>query len=318
MQCPRLFYYKTILGLPDPTTDHAARGTLTHTALERLFDHPRGERTVDVAVAYVRPAWRAMVDPLVERESVETGSPEDRVRAEAGAYRDLVEPGSRDESRVLASAADYRALCEPGSDEEAELLSSAEEMVRRWFDMENPENFDPEARELHVQATTAGVTFHGFIDRLDTWVGKDGQRRWVISDYKTGKVPGDGKSYSPQTMQRIEEEAFFAMKVYALLWYEMTGTMVDALRLVYVRTGDRQAGVKRLMINEHILERTRSQLNGVWRAIERAARNEDWRPKTGPLCPYCSFKDVCPAFNKDLPPLEQEVALAEGTLGIAS
>lgn len=317
MQCPRKFYYKAILGLQEPSTVHTVRGTLAHLALERLFDHPRGERTVDLAVSYVRPAWRALLSPVVERSSVEAGSIEERVRTTERAYRDLLEPGSKEEARALATAADYRALCTPASPEEEELLSSAEDMVSRWFAMENPENFDPEARELHVEAVTAGVTLHGFIDRLDTWTRADGTRLWAISDYKTGRVPGEGKSYSATTMARIENEAFFAMKVYALLWYEMTGTVVDVLRLVYLRTGDR-AGVKRMPVTPQMLERTRAQLASIWRSIESAARTETWQPRTGPLCPYCTFQDVCPAFNRDIPPLEQEVALREGTLGVVS
>lgn len=318
LQCPRLFYCKTILGLPSPPSEHAARGTLTHTALERLFDHPRDERTPETAVGYVRPAWTAATDPLAERSSVTPGSPEDRIRQESSAYRDLVEPGSRQERRLLGTAQEYRSLCGPGSTEEEALLSSAEDMVRRWFEMENPKNFDPEGRELHVEATAAGVTFHGFIDRLDCWTKSDGTKVWSISDYKTGKVPGEGKHYSPQTQARIEEDAFFAMKVYALLWQQMTGVAVDVLRLVYVRTGDRSSGVKRLHVTPQMLERTRLQLNSIWRSIERSARNEDWRTQPGPLCPYCSFQDVCPAFNKNLPPLEQEVALLEGRLAEAS
>lgn len=201
MQCPKLFYYKTILGLKTPNTVHTARGTLAHSAFEMIFDHPKGDRTPENAVAYVRPAWRAMLNPLPDRSEVEPGSPEDRLRIAYKSYRDLTEEGSWAEGKLLADAADYNDLCkrdaiasqstsEPKTAEELEeeLLTSAELMVTNWFDMENPEKFDPTARELHVQATALGVTMHGYIDRLDRVVMPDGSTKVFISDYKAAWV----------------------------------------------------------------------------------------------------------------------------------
>ena len=37
----------------------------------------------------------------------------------------------------------------------------------------------------------------------------------------------------------------------------------------------------------------------MWSAIERACRDEDFRPKTGPLCRFCRFRDFCPAYGGD-------------------
>ena len=45
MTCPLLFRYRTIDRLPQPPSSAAARGTLVHAVLERLFDLPAAERT---------------------------------------------------------------------------------------------------------------------------------------------------------------------------------------------------------------------------------------------------------------------------------
>ena len=78
-QCPAKFYFGSIAKLPRPATEATTVGTLAHSAFERVFDHPRGERTPDLAVTYVRPAWeeikaeknyepvRDMGDALIER-----------------------------------------------------------------------------------------------------------------------------------------------------------------------------------------------------------------------------------------------------------
>jgi RecB family exonuclease len=182
MSCPKKFYFKTILGLPQLPSRPAAIGTTAHTAFERIFDLEREARTVEAAVSFVRPAWESMLDPLKERELVEPGSPEDAVRSEGKLYRDLIEPGSRSEKRALESAESYGTLCETPQEHE-QFIAEAELMVSNWFTIENPMRFDPDGRELYLSAEIAGVPMHGFIDRLDR-VSIDGVDYWYISDYK--------------------------------------------------------------------------------------------------------------------------------------
>ena len=60
IQCPKLFEYKTIQRLPEPTTIYQARGTAAHTALENLFDLEPGERNAEVLYDLFRRAWSEM------------------------------------------------------------------------------------------------------------------------------------------------------------------------------------------------------------------------------------------------------------------
>ena len=50
---------------------------------------------------------------------------------------------------------------------------------------------------------------------------------------------------------------------------------------------------------EQGLRGQRTKTLAVWSAIERACRDEDFRPKTGPLCKFCRFRDFCPAYGGD-------------------
>lgn len=45
LTCPLLYRLRVIDKLPEPPSQAATRGTLVHAVLERLFDHPAGERT---------------------------------------------------------------------------------------------------------------------------------------------------------------------------------------------------------------------------------------------------------------------------------
>jgi putative RecB family exonuclease len=57
MTCPLLFRYRSIDRLPQSPSPAAARGTLVHAVLERLFDLPSAERTLEAAGRLVQPEW---------------------------------------------------------------------------------------------------------------------------------------------------------------------------------------------------------------------------------------------------------------------
>jgi len=79
-QCPLLFRLRTIDRLPEPPSPAATRGTLVHSVLERLFDLPARERTVESARALLDPQWQE----LCEREPAVAELFADE--AEAGAW----------------------------------------------------------------------------------------------------------------------------------------------------------------------------------------------------------------------------------------
>ena len=56
-QCPRLYRFRSIDRLPETITEHQARGTAAHLALERLFDLPAGHRTADRLYDLFREVW---------------------------------------------------------------------------------------------------------------------------------------------------------------------------------------------------------------------------------------------------------------------
>lgn len=282
-QCPQMFYYKTIVGLREPGTEATVRGTLAHTAFERIFDHPEGERTPDIAVGYIRPAWAELLHPNLDKLE------------------------GRDRDMAIEAAADAAALVAEGSQEEEEFLASTEAVVRSWFDMERVNNFSPtdlvlpdgtviDGREYHAQAEVAGVTLHGFIDRLDQYKGSDGRLFTTVSDYKTGKALSEGKKYSDWMMNKIREDKFFQLKVYALLMWEMHRVPVHTLRLLFVKTGSKEKGIETYQVTRRVIENTRNEIRTLWKQIQTSARTGRWATQTGPLCNYCYFKDICPAF----------------------
>lgn len=149
MTCPLLYRFRVIDRLPERPSAAAARGTLVHAVLERLYDLPAGGRTVGAALELLGPQWERLLSAEPELE---------------GLFGDD----------------------EAGTAEQAEWLAQAERMVERYFTLEDPRRLEPAERELFVETVLdSGLKLRGYIDRVD--VAPSGDVR--IVDYKTGTAP---------------------------------------------------------------------------------------------------------------------------------
>lgn len=244
-QCPLKYRFRTIDRLDEAPSPAAARGTLVHAALETLFDLPAAERTPEAAVAMLPERWAELVEERPELAPMLT-------------ERDL---------------------------DESAWFADAEDLVRRWFTLEDPTRLEPSDRELLVEVDVDGLTLRGIIDRLD--IAPTGEVRVV--DYKTGRSPSE----------RFESSALFQMKFYGLVLWRLTGRVPDLLQLVYLKDSQ----VVRYVPDEDDLRALERNVHAVWAAIERATQTGDWRPRTSRLCDWCDFKPLCPAWGGTPPPL---------------
>ncbi len=89
MTCPLLFRFRTIDRLPQAPTPAATRGTVVHAVLERLFDLPAAERTVEAAAGLLAPEWERLRE--AEPEVAGLFDDEASLRAWLGSARGLLE-----------------------------------------------------------------------------------------------------------------------------------------------------------------------------------------------------------------------------------
>lgn len=285
--CLRKQYYKTILELPEPQTIDTIRGHLFHAVAERIFDVEQSLRTAEYAKSLIVPQWQLMVSPP---EVNDTMSEDDIKRA----------------GFVTQSAAEVAQLVPAGSLTETELFLSVEKLVDNWFAVENvtSEEVDPsnvtfpdgtvgDGREIHVEGEVGGIAIHGFIDRLNVWKDPSGVSRVMIGDYKTGKMPPE----------YLLDKSFFQLRVYALAFQQMYNVMPSWLRLVYLK-GTLEAdknptpGKTQQKVTSEMLDATVADINTRHTRIVEAAQTRTWPGTTGPLCNWCYFSTICPAFNK--------------------
>ena len=175
-----------------------------------------------------------------------------------------------------------------GEEEQARWLAEAEEMLRRYFSLEDPRHLEPARRELYVETVLdGGLRLRGYVDRLD--VAETGEVRVV--DYKTGTAPSE----------IFEARALFQMKFYALVLWHLHGHVPRLLQLMYLGNGE----VLRYEPDERDLRATERKLMALWRAIQRARSNGDWRPRPSRLCDWCDHQARCPAWGGTPPPLPE-------------
>ena len=175
-----------------------------------------------------------------------------------------------------------------------EWLASCRDVLDRYFSLEDPRLLEPAERELYVEALLdSRLLLRGFVDRLD--IAPDGRIRVV--DYKSGKSPSEA----------WEGKALFQMKFYALVIWRTRGVVPAMLQLVYLGNGE----LLRYVPDEQDLLATERKVEAIWRAIQRATDDRDWRPHRSRLCDWCSFRDICPEWGGTPPPLPEVVAPAD-------
>lgn len=235
--CALAFRFSAIDRLPEAPSAPATKGTLVHSALERLYSLPAADRTRAAALSALDQAFQD-----------------------------------------LRAHPDY-TLLELDDESEQAFVEDAAELVRRYFNLEDPKRVNPIGLELKLEVDIDGLRLRGIIDRLEL----DDDGRLVVTDYKTGKVPPENQ----------EQSRLGGVHFYSYLCERLFGQRPAAVQLLYL-----VAPVA--IVTRPTEQSTRGlerKVKAVWTAVERACERDDFRPKPSRLCDWCAFRDFCPAFG---------------------
>ena len=166
-----------------------------------------------------------------------------------------------------------------GPEEREKFLTDADQLVRKYFLLEDPTSIRPIGLELRMEASMGSLRLRGIIDRLE--LGPEGEL--IVTDYKTGKVPG----------VNYEQGKLGGVQFYAYLCEQMLGRRPDKVQLLYL---SEPLAIVHEPTDQSIRGLT-MRAKAIWTAVERACDREDFRPKPSRLCNVCSFKQWCPAFG---------------------
>ena len=304
--CPQSFLFQYLYKIKQPTNQVLAKGTMCHSALEHVFDLDPKERTLENLQNLLRVEWA-----------------ENRLEEE---YRFLFETeGEVDVVRDIEA--------------EKEWGQSALQLLENYYESEDPKMIqrpNPHKREVWVSSNLAldpsvGVTsenyehgskvpkdetfrVRGIIDRVD--IVRESSRKVALKiiDYKTGKAPN--LKYSPAMNQKIFNEKFYQLKIYALLMREKTEASTDStndvennmdlryLKLHFLNSEEGKAKPWEMdlgatqEIRDAELNKVHSDLAQIWKDIKALVDTQD--PKAFQHCdrPFCS----CHTMRKDFEP----------------
>jgi putative RecB family exonuclease len=175
-----------------------------------------------------------------------------------------------------------------------EFLGSTVDLLGGYFSVEDPTRLEPAERECLVEAVVDDqLLIRGYIDRLD--VSPAGDLRVV--DYKTGGAPREA----------FEARALFQLKFYALVLWRTRGIVPKSLRLLYLK----DAEACDYTPDAEELTRFERTLVALWRAIDKATQDRDFRPKPSKLCDWCSHHARCPTYGGVIPPFPEPVPVPQ-------
>ncbi len=181
----------------------------------------------------------------------------------------------------MADEPEYRGL-ELDAAAEQDFAADAARMVERYFTLEDPTRIRPIGLELMLTAELGPVTVRGIIDRLE--LDEDGEL--LVTDYKTGRAPAQAQQAS-----RLGGVHFYSM-----LCEQVLEKRPRRIQLIYL---GRDPQIITTDTSEQSNRGVERKVRAVWDAIERACERDDFRPRPGPLCSWCAFKQYCPSFGGD-------------------
>ena len=201
-----------------------------------------------------------------------------------------------DLDRARTELADHPDFCELvlSDDEWNRFHAESAELVRRYFQLEDPTTVHPIGLELKLEARLGELRLRGVIDRLEL----DGDGEFVVTDYKTGAVPSEF----------YEAKSLSGVHLYALLCERMLGKRPARVQLLYL---SKPEAIIARPSDQSIIGVER-RTTALWSAIERACARDDFRPRPGRLCDFCTFRPYCPAHGGD--PAEAEELRGAGAV----
>jgi RecB family exonuclease len=166
----------------------------------------------------------------------------------------------------------------------ARMLGETDDIITRYFEMEDPRNVTSEGVELRLGVEVDGAPLFGILDRLD----RNADGTLTIVDYKTGGLPN--RKYDSQTFANAE--------LYAALCTAKFGERPTSIRLLYVAHGE---AIERQVSDVVVQARSKFAANAWQRIIKYYEEGDFPATPSKNSCRFCSFKDLCRAEGVPVP-----------------
>jgi len=151
--------------------------------------------------------------------------------------------------------------------------------VENLWKCEEPTEVNLESVEFEINGEIHGVQIKGFVDRFQ----KDENGKIVIEDYKTGKVPNP----------RFTDDKFQQLLIYAVMLEELGIGETSEIRLMYLVAPK----ILSKAVDNQARKKTIKTLVDTKASVDQFCEEGVFPTKAGPLCNWCTFKKICPAWK---------------------
>jgi CRISPR/Cas system-associated exonuclease Cas4 (RecB family) len=255
-QCPKRFYFKRIVGLPEPESPHAVYGTLVHTAFYHAYAYPyadEGKVKWVLTGGFDPDQALAVYDRLTAREKWDTpkDSHEELLFSIAPALTDLSIGKGRTKAMTGREGwtAHFRDMLSRALEKPVESLAAIEHEVRY---------------------SMGGVEMLGYIDLVIE--GEDGL---ILADLKTGyNAPSESELHLNDQIARYYVAMPEAKNFW--LWHMRSGNIYEVPR------------------NDKLISFLTRTDRLVYDLIHADVPDEvKFAPRFGEHCTYCPFQSQC-------------------------
>ena len=151
--------------------------------------------------------------------------------------------------------------------------------VENVFSMEDPTAVKIRGIEDEFSAHIEDVPLLGFIDR---WT-EEADGAFTVTDYKSAKV----------SKPKYEGDKIFQIILYAEMLERLNNIEVNNAEIMYVKFKERKRYAPTPDRRETVLKIIRQ----TWDGVVKGCNTGVFQTKTGPLCNWCAYKNICPAWS---------------------
>jgi len=315
MACPQSFLFQYLYKIRQPPNLALAKGSMCHSALEKVFDLEPRDRTVKSLHNLLRVEWRDARQKKPYLELFKT-KPSTLNNHEMEWDFDAEKEWGQNALQLLSNYVkleDPRLVISPNPVEReiwvnSKLTLNAEDGVSGY--VKNAKDNGSKDTNEYLSPSIKDNTFlvRGIVDRIDLINLPNGNVVHRIVDYKSGKSPEF--KYTPEVNRRIANENFFQLKIYALLLREMISSRkmnlpmsdIRILRLLYLTSTAGEAQYVDMDLGETqedrdmLLQEVHEELSSVWKQIHELVDTQD--PHSFQHCdrPFCFCHKTRPKF----------------------
>lgn len=153
--------------------------------------------------------------------------------------------------------------------------------IKGLWSLEDPTQVEVKATEKMLNTKLGGVSFLGFIDRVD-----DGPGGISILDYKSGKFP---------TYKKSKEEKLEQVYLYAAAYETMEGITPSEVKIYFTNPMESNKNIGTIVekVTEDTTQSVVEDFIQTHSSIQSDTESKNFEAKPGPLCGWCFYVDKC-------------------------